>query len=241
MPKRSLTPWLMLLSRLFLFAGIQALFALFFMIQGIPEPWARSANWWMLVVALANLLILWLLIRLFKAQGRRYWDLFRIQKTTLKQDLLAMLLILLITAPISYLPNVLLGGWLFGDAAKTLELIVRPLPLWAIFASMLLFPLTQGLVEIATYFSFVMPELEKQGLKPWLALSLPALFLGLQHMAVPLLFDGKYLLWRALMFLPFAFLIGLVMRWRPRLLPYLAVLHVLMDLSLPFMFLGLVN
>jgi len=31
------------------------------------------------------------------------------------------------------------------------------------------------------------------------------------------------------MFLPFAFLVGLVLKWRPRLLPYLAVVHVLID------------
>ena len=146
--------------------------------------------------------------------------------------------LLVLIAPIAFLPNILLGKWLFGDSLTSLNMIVRPLPYWAAIISILLFPFTQGLVEIATYFSFVMPQFEKQGMRPWLALGLPVLLLSLQHIAVPLLFDSHFILWRALMFLPFALLLGIVMRWRPRLLPYLAILHILLDISLPIMFLG---
>ena len=70
--------------------------------------------------------------------------------------------------------------------------------------------------EIPTYFGFVMPRFEAQGMRPWVALALPALLLSLQHAAVPLLFDVRYMLWRGLMFLPFAFLVGIVVYWRPR-------------------------
>jgi hypothetical protein len=59
----------------------------------------------------------------------------------------------------------------------------------------------------------------------------------LQHLTAPLLFDARYLLWRALMFLPFAVWVGLVLRWRPRLLPYLAAVHVLMDFATALMLL----
>jgi membrane protease YdiL (CAAX protease family) len=34
------------------------------------------------------------------------------------------------------------------------------------------------------------------------------------------------------MFLPLSLVLGLILHWRPRLLPYLAVVHALMDLSL---------
>jgi hypothetical protein len=60
---------------------------------------------------------------------------------------------------------------------------------------------------------------------------LPAFFLGAQHVAAPLLLNGRFVLWRLMMFVPFAFLVALVMRSRPRLLPYLAFVHVLMDIS----------
>jgi hypothetical protein len=71
-----------------------------------------------------------------------------------------------------------------------------------------------------------------------LALALPAIMLGLQHVAVPLVFDWRYGLWRSLMFLPFAFLVGFALRWRPRLLPFMAAVHVLMDLGFAAMLLN---
>jgi hypothetical protein len=79
--------------------------------------------------------------------------------------------------------------------------------------------------------AYVMPRLEAQTGRRWLAVVLPAFFLGAQHVAAPLILNGRFVAWRVLMFMPFAFLVALAMRWRPRLLPYLAVVHVLMDLS----------
>jgi hypothetical protein len=41
------------------------------------------------------------------------------------------------------------------------------------------------------------------------------------------------------MYIPFAFATGLVLHWRPRLLPYMAVIHTLMDMAFAAMFLGI--
>jgi hypothetical protein len=117
-------------------------------------------------------------------------------------------------------------------------MMLRPLPLWAAYASIVVFPLTQGLVELPIYFAYCMPRLEAQGLPRWQAVGLAGLMLALQHMAVPLLFDGRFLAWRGLMFLPFALTTGLILRWRPSLLPYFAVVHVLMDASFAAMLLS---
>jgi hypothetical protein len=104
-------------------------------------------------------------------------------------------------------------------------------------ANLILFPVTQGLVELATYLGYVMPRFKTQGMNTTLAVIIPSLMLAFQHMAVPLLFDVRFLAWRGLMFVPFALLVGTVLHWRPRLLPYLAVVHVLMDFSFAMMFL----
>lgn len=240
MAKHSTSPWLwiMLFSRISLFVGIQALLALVFWVVGFSDAWNKSANWWPFVVTATNIVCISLLVWLFQQGGKRFWDIYRIQKNHIKKDLLALAGILIILGPVSYLPNVWLGGLLFGDPQRTLDFIVRPLPLWAAYASIILFPVTQGMAELATYFSYVMPRLEKQGMQSWLAVSVPSLFLAFQHIGVPLLFNTRYLAWRGLMFLPFAFLVGIVMHWRPRLLPYLAIIHVLMDMSFAAMLLG---
>jgi hypothetical protein len=228
----------MLVGRTLLIAGWQAVIAAGFFLFGSPAAWEASAAWWLLTVTLTNLVGLVLLSALFRAEGQSFWALFRIRRADIKGDLLVLLGTLVIGGPLGYLPNVLLAGWLFGDSQTVLALFVRPLPLWAVYASLVLFPVTQGLVEIATYFGYVMPRLESQGSPRWLAVSLCALMLGLQHAAAPLVFDARFMAWRAFMFVPFAFLTGILLRWRPRLLPYLAITHALMNLSVAAMFLS---
>ena len=235
---RSTWPWLVLFSRTLLFVGVQGAIALAYLLSGSSAAWESSAAWWPVGVVITNGICVAVMMRLFQAEGRSFWELFHITRATLKGDLLNLLGFLLIAGPIAFLPNLLLAAGLFGNSQAPLALLVRPLPMWAAVASLVLFPLTQGLAETPLYFGFVMPHLEANGLRPWQAVALPALMLGLQHVAIPLVFDGRFVAWRALMFLPFAVLVGIVLHWRPRLLPYIAIIHLLMDLSIAVMFLG---
>jgi len=222
-------PWLMLVIRSLLFLAWQALIALIYFLIGSSQAWEASAAWWTVTAMLTNLVCIWLLVRLFRDEGLRYWDLFRFQRETIKGDLLVMLLVMVVSAPVAALPNVLLAQSLFGSAEAVMPLFFRPLPLWAILPTLVLFPLTIALAELPTYFGYVMPRLEKQvGLG--LGVLLPALGLAFQHVTLPLVFDGGFMLWRLLMFIPFALLVAIVLRWRPRLLPYLVIFHGLMDL-----------
>jgi hypothetical protein len=95
------------------------------------------------------------------------------------------------------------------------------------------------LAELATYFLYVTPRLELQGMARWQAVVVVSLMLALQHIGVPFLLDARYLVWRGLMFIPFAFMAGILLRWRPSLLPYFAIIHVLMDVAFAAMLLPL--
>jgi membrane protease YdiL (CAAX protease family) len=231
-------PWLMLFSRIVLFAGIQALLAFAFFLAGSRNAWDASAAWWPLTVTLTNLICVALLVRLFRAEGKSYRGIFRIERKHILGDLLVVFGLFIIAGPVSYFPNPMLSTALFGDPQKVLPFIVRPLPLWVVYASILIFPITQGLAELPTYFGYVMPRFESNGMRPWLAVTLPALMLAFQHIAVPLLFDMRYILWRGLMFIPFAFFAAIVLHWRPRLMPYMVAVHVLMDMSFAAMLLS---
>lgn len=227
----------MLPTRLLLFAGIQALFAFGFYVFGIKESWNASANWWPIIVGLANLVCLAILLFFYRTEGESFWILFRFHKESVGKDLLILLGFLVLAAPLSYLPNILLGKLLFGDPNTTLELFIRPLPMWAVYVSIVFFSVTQGIIEIPTYMLYIMPRLEKGGMKPWMAVLLPTIFLSAQHIAVPLLFNGQFILWRLFMFLPFAFLVAIMIKARPRLMPYVAIVHILLDASTALMLL----
>ena len=231
-------PWMMLFIRIVLFILFQSLFAIGLGISGKAMPWAAGANWWPVSVTITNLVCVYLMARFFRSEGKQFWDIFRIRRDNLKSDLLAILGITIVIGPIGFFPNIWLGSLLFSDPQVSLEMLIRPLPMWAVLFSLVAFPLTQGLAELPTYFSYVMPRLEEQGMRSRLAVSLPALMLGFQHCAVPLLFDLPFFTWRLLMYVPFAFAVGIVLHWRPRLLPYLAVIHVLMDASFAVMLLN---
>lgn len=224
-------PWIMLIVRTLLFFFFQALIALVFLLRGGSTPWITSSGWWPVTASLGSLVVIALLVNLFRREGKRYGDLFRINRETLGKDLLALLGIFIIMGPVAFLPNILLARGLFGDQQIALDMLIHPLPLWAVIVSLTLFPLSIALSELPCYFAYVMPRLEAKTGKPLLAGGLIAFWLAAQHIALPFLPDGRFILWRLGMFLPFAILLALVLRWRPRLLPYLVIIHGLMDLS----------
>lgn len=224
-------PWLMLISRSALFLLIQIIIALIFITGGatIAQAWDESARWWTFMAFLANFASIYLLVRLYNAEGKRFLDLFKFSRETWKKDLLWFIFLSLIAMPLVAAPREPLAKALFGDVNIANNLLFRPLPTWA-FALSFLFPLTIAFAELPTYFAYCMPRLSGQ-INGWLAWLLASFFLAAQHMFLPTILNGGYFLWRFGMFLPFALFTGLVLKLRPSLLPYFVIVHALLDVS----------
>ena len=228
-PRRSSLPWLMLFSRLVLFAVVQALIAVVLLLLGTSEAWSESARWWVFSAIVTNVVSILLLVRLFRVEGKRYLDILQFHRKTLWTDLAISIGVFILAAPIGTIPGNALAEILFGASDVPIAMMFRPLPLWAIFIGFL-FPVTIAFSELPIYFAYAMPRLEQRLGNAWLALALASLFLSLQHLTLPLILDWRFMVWRALMFLPFGLYLGLVLRVRPRLLPYLMISHFLIDL-----------
>lgn len=228
-PSQSSFPWLMLFSRLTLFAVVQALIALVLMSAGVSDVWGESARWWVFSVILTNVASVALLVWLFRREGKRYLDILRFERGMVWKDLGLAIGVLVLAAPIALIPSTALAQRLFGSSEAPVSMMFRPLPNWAILIG-LLFPLTIAFAELPTYFGYSMPRLAQQLGNGWLAWALASFFLSIQHATLPLILDWRFILWRAVMFLPFAFYVGLVLKLRPRLLPYLIAGHFLIDL-----------
>lgn len=229
-------PWIMLFGRSALFLALQALLALGFSLSGAAAPWDTAARWWPLFVFIANLICLAVLIVLFRREGLNYWHIFKIERKNFKSDLLALLPLLLLGGPLGFFPTQIIGAWLFGNPQIPLDLLVQPLPVWGALVALILFPLTQGLVEIPLYMLYVAPRLERAGLPTWLAVLIAGLGLSTQHVFVPLLFNLPFIIYRLTIFLLFALFVAILMRWRPSLMPYVAAVHILMDVSIGIFF-----
>ena len=221
----------LLASRMLLFLVFQAIVAL------ILRSWSRSEGYWLLTATLTNIVSIALLMNLFRKEKQRYLDLFRFRSDTLKKDILIFLGLTLLCGPVVFGPNSLLSGWLWSDPKIPFEMMFRPIEKWLAVILAVTFPVTITFAELATYFGYVMPRLRSRFRSGLPALLLPVLFLSIQHITMPFIPDLTFILYRAVVFLPFAMLIGIALYRRPTLFPYFAVLHGIMDLGTAIMFL----
>jgi hypothetical protein len=89
-----------------------------------------------------------------------------------------------------------------------MAVFVQALPLWAASVAAIAFPVTIALVEMPTYYGYARPQLERGGVAPWRAVAVAGAGHGLQHAVLPLVVDLRFFVWRAAMFLPFAWFVA---------------------------------
>jgi hypothetical protein len=224
----------MLVLRPVLAVVFQAILAALFLGSGSSDAWRDAADWWLATFALVSVVNLVVLRWLLHREGGRLRDLYRPSADRIA-DLKWAGLALLVAGPAAFVPNLALGAVLWGSSQTGSDLSFRSLPVLAAAALVLAFPVVHAMAELPTYFGYVMPRLAILIGSRWQALLIAAAVLSLQHVALPLLFDWRYAVWRALMFLPFALWIGFVVMQRPTTMPYLVVGHALLDASLPIL------
>lgn len=223
-------PWLMLLSRSALFLIFQLLIALFLVFVGTSSAWLEAARYWPFMAIFANIVSIFLLVRLYRVEGRRYLDAIKFSGVTWKKDLLWFIGASIVGMPIAAAPMNILGQVIFGNRMTPVYMLFQTLPTWALVVS-LLFPITIAFAELPTYFAYSMPRVADQLKNGWLAWLIASFFLGAQHMFLPLIPDGRFMLWRLLMYMPFALFSGFFLKLRPTLLPYFMIVHALVDFS----------
>jgi hypothetical protein len=225
--------WAVLGLRTFLAVAFQSSLAVIFLMAGSADPWRAAADWWLAWFAAVSAVNLVVIRALLHAEGRRLRDLYRFEAIGRSTDLKWVAIALGISVPLTVVPNLLVSQALWGSGDFAAALTFRPLPLVGAAVLVVAFPILHALAELPTYFGYVMPRLEAITGWRWRSMLVSALVLSTQHVALPLLFDWRFLAWRALLFLPFAVWIGFVLRRRPTTLPYLVIGHAVLDASLP--------
>lgn len=220
----------LLFLRLILFACFQGVIALFFILMNKENAWYEAQGFWIISGLFTNLVTFFILKRKFKLEGKGYFENFKFIKKEWWKDLLIVIIVLMISYPISMFPNTILANWLYGSEQVTFHLFFRPIPLWVIVIGFF-WAITQGLVELPYYFAYLMPKVTQKITNSWKAWLIASLLLALQHITLPFIFDIKFCIWRFGMFLLFALFVGLVLKLRPRLFPYLMIIHAIMDIG----------
>ena len=230
-PGEKLTaPWLALISRTVLFAVFQCLIAGILVVTGSTTPWKTSADWWPFSAIFTNIVSIILLFWLFRREDKRYFDFLCFSRQTMWRDVGITLLLGLVAIPLVTYPNQWLAKAIFGSRDIGFWNFVRPLPLWAVMVSTL-FPITIVFAELPTYFGYVMPRLERQLGNGWYAWAVVSSFLVVQHATLPVVLDWRFIVWRIGMMIPLSFLLGLCLKLRPQVFPYVMVGHGLLDMT----------
>jgi membrane protease YdiL (CAAX protease family) len=178
--------WLLLPMRLVLFALFQVVIALVAW-RWTADPWATSIIWWPFGVLITNVVTVAVLIKLFAAEGKSYFSLFRIDRAEFKSDLLPVLGLTVVMVALAVVPNILLAILLFGSAEAPADMFIKTMPYWAASFLLLTFPVTIALAELPVYLGYIMPRLEQATGRPALAIALTAFFTAAQHIPMPLI------------------------------------------------------
>ncbi len=218
-------PFLLLPGRLILFLVVQALIAF------LASSWEFSQKYWLLTATLTNIICIVLLIIIYRKEGNNYFSIFRFSKKSIKKDILIFSGLAVLSILLATVPAQLLSYMLWDDPDVPTSLLFAPIEDWLAYLLLISFPLTIALAELGLYFKYIMPKLLIQLKYKWLAVMLPAVFLSLQHITLPYIPDFNFILYRSIVFFPFALLIGLSLYYRPSLFVYFAILHGILDLG----------
>jgi len=222
-------------ARTVLLLVVQAAVALGFLVRGHPSPWRAQAPWWSVYATLVDMACLLLLRRQARREGIGLADLFGVEPSRLRREVLWGLAYLLVCFPVVQGGTALASWIVYGtpqaDFARLSPglLVARRLPPWAVGYSLSVFWLLWSPTEEVTYQAYCAARLRALTGRTWPTLTMVGFWWALQHSVLPLVLDWRLCVFRFLQFLPLVMLMQLLYL-RTRRLPRMIVMHWPMDL-----------
>jgi hypothetical protein len=229
-------PLVLTTARTGLILLVQAVVATAFLVHGDPSPWRAQAPWWTVYATLVDIGCLLLLSRQARREGIRLVDLFGIERSQLRREILWGLLYFVVLFPIVAGFGSKFASWLvYGTTQLTPHMLApgflseRQLPHWAVIYSLSVFWLVWSPTEEVIYQAYCAARLQVLTGSAWVTVTLVGFWWAFQHSVFPLLFDWRLIVFRFLQFLPLVVVFQLVYL-RTRGLPRMIIMHWPMDL-----------
>jgi hypothetical protein len=234
-------PLLLVIARPVLFVILQGVLAAVFALLHRPSAWRSAGAWWSVYGTLVDITCLGLMAKFTRRERIGVRDLIGKVRLRWGRDIFVGIGLFLLIFPVfmggSFISSLLIyGSW---DPQRNLHLLgVRTLPLWGVVYSFAAWWLISAATEEITYQGYVLPRIEALSAHTWIAGFVVVFWWTLQHCALPLVLDLKYLAFRFLAFLPGVTLLTLIYL-RIRRLPPMIVAHWPMDFGAVIMTLTL--
>jgi len=226
-------PILLVVARTLLLVIVQALVAAVFALRHVQSPWRAAAPWWSVYGTVVDLGCLILLRCFTQKEGIRIRDLIGEVRLRRGRDVLAGIGYYLLIFPVFVGGSMLSSLLVYGSIGPHLapgQLHERALPLWALLYTLSAWWIFWSPTEEMTYQGYALPRLEALLGRPWIAVFLVGFWWALQHCALPLIFDWRYIGWRFGSFLP-GVLVSILIYRRTRRLAPLIIAHWPMDIA----------
>jgi len=219
-------PLIIIFTRLFFALVVQSLVAVLFF-RSEPSPILAAGKWWPVYGILIDLGCFFLVTWRARQEGLGFRDLLNFDSKHLGRDIGRGFLYILWVFPLAMVGILGFGMLLYGTPQAPSA--YSSLPAWAAIYSLLVFPVLWALMEQCTYQGYALPRLQASLKNTGLAVVLVAFGWGLQHIALPLTFDARFMLYRFLSFLPLAVVMTLIYLRTRRLIPFI-VAHWAVDM-----------
>lgn len=154
------------------------------------------SNWWSIVTTIVNIFTIGLLIGVAKKNNQTYWKLINYHKGQTKVIQVIGITILIVVVG---MVGMYIAGFLcYGVIPYAAPMLIAPIPKVLAILNVFLLPITTAFAEDGLYLGVGVNSLKNK----YCAIFIPAFFFAVQHSFIPVLFDGKYIIYRFLSFLP---------------------------------------
>jgi hypothetical protein len=154
------------------------------------------SNWWTIVATIVNIFTIILLIVVSKMNDMTYWELINYQKGETKAGQVVLISIVVLVGGMGVM---YLAGFLcYGKIPYAPPMMIAPVMKLLAIINFFLLPVTTAFAEDGLYLGCGVNVIKNKTL----GIIVPAFFYALQHCFIPTLFDGRYILYRFLSFLP---------------------------------------
>lgn len=192
---------------------------------------SEISNWWSIAASIVNILMVLFLVFSTKKNGSSFGKLISYQKgiTKVKEVILITILIIIVGMAGMYL-----GGFVcYGVIPYSPPAMVAPVPAVLAIANLLILPVSTAFAEEGVYLGCGVYQIKNK----YVAIFVSAFFFALQHSFIPTLFDGKYILYRFLSFLPLTIILCWIFYKKRNPLPIM-IGHAILDVATTSMILA---
>ena len=183
--------YLLLPIRSLMFVGV---FMLLSLLSG--EKLENLFHWWSVIASIINVLVIGILLFLCKKQKITYGKLIQYEKGTCKWYVAFLIVVSMLMVGMG---GMYLAGFIcYGVFPYLAPMLIAPIPLILAIVNLFLLPITTTLAEDGLYLGLGVNYIKNK----WIAIFVPAFFYAIQHSFIPMLLDGRYIMYRFLSFLP---------------------------------------